>query len=114
MLSSVEIYDPVANTWTVLPAMGRPRRDHTASLLPDGSVLVAGGTDISGVPTNQAELLDSHAVGWQPLQPMRTRRRAHTAAALPNGRVVVAGGTGLNSHRPLKYVRSLDAQGKSG
>ena len=56
MLASAEVYDPIANNWTVLPDMSQPRNYHTASLLPDGSVLVAGGADISGIPTNTAEL----------------------------------------------------------
>jgi hypothetical protein len=41
-LASVEIYDPVADTWTTA-AMNYPRFGHTATLLLNGSVLIAGG-----------------------------------------------------------------------
>ncbi|WP_158621389.1 Kelch repeat-containing protein [Corallococcus aberystwythensis] len=43
-----ELYDPVAGTWSVTGAMNQPRSDHTATLLEDGSVLVAGG--VSRIP----------------------------------------------------------------
>ncbi|MGK3989339.1 kelch repeat-containing protein [Sorangium sp. So ce136] len=39
----VEIYDPVADTWTEVAPMSVPRDDHTATLLLDGRVLVTGG-----------------------------------------------------------------------
>jgi len=38
-----EIYNPATGTWTQTGSLGLPRRDHTATLLPNGTVLVAGG-----------------------------------------------------------------------
>ena len=44
-LASVEVYHPDRGTWTAISDMLTPRRWHTATLLSDGTVLVAGGAD---------------------------------------------------------------------
>jgi hypothetical protein len=55
-LSSVEVYDPFARAFTILDAMGTPRRLHTATLLSTGQVLVVGGLDDTGTATATAEV----------------------------------------------------------
>ncbi|HEV2393015.1 MAG TPA: kelch repeat-containing protein, partial [Verrucomicrobiae bacterium] len=42
-LDSAELYDPAAAGWAVTASMNSPRFGHTATLLPDGQVLAAGG-----------------------------------------------------------------------
>jgi hypothetical protein len=50
-----EIWNPATGQWTTMSSMTHPRLYHsTAALLPDGRVLVAGGTT-SGVPGNDAD-----------------------------------------------------------
>ena len=58
---------------------------HTATLLPNGKVLVAGGNGTS------AELYDPALGTWTPTGNLNTVRFGHTATLLPNGKVLLAG-----------------------
>ena len=64
---------------------------HTATLLPNGKVLVAGGS-IQWLCLSSAELYDPASGTWSGDRQPRHRTRLHTATLLPNGKVLVAGG----------------------
>lgn len=73
-------------------SMTIPRAYHSATLLPNGKVLVTGGTDGSGVPTSSSEIYDPATGLFTVTGSMSTARTYHTAILLPNGKVLVTGG----------------------
>jgi len=89
---TAEIYDPTANTWTLVGPLTYARSGHTASLLPDGTVLVAGGEN-SGSVQSTLEIFDP-GLGTFSLVAgsLSSPREYHAAALLPNGQVLIAGG----------------------
>lgn len=89
-----------------LPPMASPRDGHTATMLPDGRVLVAGGTD--GAETlGTTEIFDPATRRFRPGPRLREPRRAHTATLLPGGVLLLVGGAGRHDV-PLRTAELLD------
>ncbi len=65
--STALIYDPVADSWTSAGSLSTPRQKHTATLLPSGKVLVAGGESGAGILAS-AEIYDPATGTWTPLE----------------------------------------------
>ena len=80
-----------SGTWTPVGSMSTPRASHTATLLPSGMVLVAGGED-NYAALASAELYDPATGRWAPTGSMTMARYAYTATLLPGGGVLAAGG----------------------
>ena len=85
---------PPVGTWTTTGGLRTARFEHTATLLHDGTVLVAGGAadPDEKVELASAELFDPETGQWTPTGSMVTPRARHTATLLVDGRVLVAGG----------------------
>jgi hypothetical protein len=94
-------------SWTTIAPMNTARVYHTATLLADGRVLVAGGQD-GVVEQASCELFDPVSGTWAPTSStMNYGRYLHTATLLADGRVLVAGGKDINGN-PLATAELFD------
>jgi galactose oxidase len=101
---AAETIDLTANppAWRATADMSIGRRHHNATILPDGTVLVTGGTSGNGgpnpfndesQPVKLAELWDPSVGKWSPMASEDVPRLYHsTAVLLPDARVLSAGG----------------------
>ncbi len=90
-MSLAELYDPALSAFSSTTGMTGVRHSHTATLLPNGKVLIAGGSNGAG-SLNTTELYNPAALNFTATGPMNQLRANHTATLLPNGRVLVVGG----------------------
>ncbi len=105
--ATTELYDPRENRFEQGPRMTRPRVGHTATRLPGGNVLMAGGWD-GPSPTATAELYEASTGRFVRVGRMQAARGGAVAALLPGGRVLIAGGT--SGGRLLRSAEIYDSR----
>jgi hypothetical protein len=93
-------------TFTTTGSMVTARDQYTATLLPNGLVLVSGGYNSTSGYLASAELYDPTNGTWTVTGSMTRARDQHTATLLPNGQVLVSGGT--NSAGTLSSAELYD------
>ena len=105
---TAEIYDRSSSSWSSAGTMASSRDLHTATLLQDGRVLVAGSGNKS------TEIYDPSTDSWSAAADLLELRKVHTATLLPDGRVLVVGGSGgqpsglpLSRRRPPRYAAEV-------
>ncbi|HLN99847.1 MAG TPA: kelch repeat-containing protein [Pyrinomonadaceae bacterium] len=88
------LFDPVSETWSSTGNLNTGRELHTATLLPNGKVLIAGGLidSESGLATNSVELYEPANGTWSVTGSLNQARAYHTSNLLADGKVLVAGG----------------------
>ena len=87
-----DLFDPTNSRWSPAGKLEVARGLSTATLLPDGRVLIVGGYATSGTQSS-TEFFDPAVGGWGLLGALQTARAGHTATRLANGTVLIAGGS---------------------
>ena len=104
--SNSEVYVPENDAWTSMESLPGATIDHTTTLLANGKVLVAGGSDDSGNPESEVALFDPEIPAATAGASLAAARAYATSTLLANGKVLVAGAwTTAPWHPPSSMIR---------
>lgn len=121
-VASVARYYPATKTWTAVKSMNQGRGFHTATLLKNGQVLIAGGggniSEDCLRPTwntvhASAEVYDSVTDTWTTVGVMNESRTEHEAILLASTKVLIAGGRRTSTGRTLSTAELYDSDTKT-
>lgn len=107
-MASAEIYNPKTQVSTPIANMNFKRATHSATLLPDGRVLLVGG---AGDGLTSAEIFNPQSATFTPVQGLPSGRKDHRVALDRDGRIWFVGGTSTDDSQPreLFYFDSRTA-----
>jgi hypothetical protein len=112
-----ELFDPASGTFSATGSMADPRLWHTATALPDGRVLIVGGTTNTDLMTSgqtadpttrSAEVYDPATGTFAPTGAPIAPRMGHAAVALQDGRVLISGGLDTDQATPQSFATSAE------
>src|SRR5437667_96839 len=93
--TATPVWAQAPGTWARIVDLNKARAEHTATLLSNGTVLIAGGKDVAGQPLTSAEIYNPVTGVYTVVSsPLPTAVWGHTATGLNDGTVLLAGGTG--------------------
>jgi len=110
-VANFAINSELSGQFTPTGNMAMARAHHTATLLPNGKVLIAGGEGDEGnlQPLDSAELYDPSTGMFTPTGSMTPVRTWHTATLLANSKVLIAGGSNRgDTFQPLASAELYD------
>src|SRR2546422_5667478 len=100
--TATPVWAQAPGTWAPMADLNQPRAEHTATLLTNGTVLIAGGRDAAGQPLASAEIYDRVTGAYTLLASLLPAPVwGHTATRLDDGTVLIAGG-----QRGARYRRA--------
>jgi N-acetylneuraminic acid mutarotase len=104
-LNEAEVFDPAAERWRTVGNLAGARQWHTATLLNDGTVLVAGGVGTNtSADVLPEERYDPVSATWSAAGTSTVGASGHTATLLRDGTVLVAGGNFVSAYMPVDTV----------
>ena len=115
-LSSAELYNPTAGTFSATVSLSVARYNHSATTLADGRVLIIGGVSFAATLAS-AEIYDPATGLFAATGSLLAARSDHTATLLASGKVLLAGGyrgsalATAELYDPLATVTSFTATG---
>ena len=92
ILTTAELYNPVSGTFSVTGNLQHTHLSNTATLLKNGEVLIAGGTNDDDQTLSLAEIYNPATKSFSYTGDLRHDRAGHTATLLDNGQVLIAAG----------------------
>lgn len=95
-LKQCEIYDPVLDKWKLTGSLSIGRLNHSALLLKDGRILVAGGNSVENVREKSCEIYDSVTEEWSSFPEMNYDHSSFTLLLKEDGTIVAPAGGGKN------------------
>jgi hypothetical protein len=111
-LATAELYNPSTGTWTGTGSMSVGRYSFTLTLLSNGEVLAAGGTNCGNGGLLSAELYNPATGTWTATDTMTSGNQSTGAALLQNARVFVVGNDNL--YNPSLGTRAATAKDPIG
>jgi hypothetical protein len=114
-VATAELYHTSGGSFAATGSMAEAREGHTATLLPSGKILIAGGGTLGGdyIPfagagSATAEIYDPGTAAFTSTGSMSTARMGQTAILLANGKVLIAGGVTSEDTTPVATAELYD------